>query len=96
MSRRKKTNFQPLKILLDQYDWERKKYITREFQDYGYRLSCELNDESHKALYIKLAKELPREILEQARTFIKDAHNVRNKGRLFMWKIKELRRNSLT
>ncbi|HAU99553.1 MAG TPA: hypothetical protein DCW55_05020 [Candidatus Pacebacteria bacterium] len=65
--------------------------ITREFQDYGYRLAVELNDMAHKALYIKMAKETPREILEQARTFILDA-NARNRGRLFMWKVSELKK----
>ena len=36
--------------------------ITREFQDYGYRLAVELNDMAHKALYIKMAKETPRHL----------------------------------
>jgi len=91
MVKRKKSEFSPLKSLLDKYDWNRKNYITREFQDYGYRLAMELDDEKHKALYIKLAKQYPRQILEQARNFIKDARNVKNKGRLFMWKIKKLK-----
>jgi len=81
--------------LLKSYNLDDKgKYITQEFQDYGYRLAKELGDEKHKALYIKLAKEAPRAILEKARLFVKDAYNVRNKARLFMWKLKELRSNS--
>lgn len=68
------------------------KYITREFQDYGYRLAEELGDERHKSLYIKLAKEVDRKFLEQAKIFVKDASNVKSKGRLFMWKLKELRK----
>lgn len=83
---------QSIRQLLDDYSLDDKgKYITQEFQDYGYRLACELGDEQHKALYIKLAKTLPRAILEQARTFVKDASEVRSKARLFMWKLKELR-----
>ena len=66
------------------------KYISREFQKYGYDLAEELNDLKHKSLYIKLAKETPRAILEQVRNFIKDA-KARNKARLFMWKLKQLR-----
>ena len=67
------------------------KYITREFQDYGYRLAKELKDEKRKSLYIKLAKTVDRKILDEARVCVKDAHEVRSKARLFMWKLKELK-----
>ncbi len=67
------------------------KYISKEFQDYGYRLAIDLDDERHKALYIKLAKEEKRELLHSARAFVMDAENVRNKAALFMWKLKQLR-----
>ncbi|PIY72516.1 hypothetical protein COY87_00650, partial [Candidatus Roizmanbacteria bacterium CG_4_10_14_0_8_um_filter_33_9] len=40
----------------------------------------------------KLAKTVPRPILERARNFVKDAGNVRSKPRLFMWKMAQLRR----
>jgi len=69
------------------------KYISREFQKYGYDLSMELGDPEHKALYIKMAKEVPRAILEKARYFVKDAR-ARSKAKLFMWKVKELRKVS--
>lgn len=68
-----------------------KQFISREFQDYGYRLAQELNDLKNKSLYMKFAKTLPRHLLEQARIFVKDATTVRSKARLFMWKLKELR-----
>ena len=68
------------------------KYISREFQDYGYRLAKELDDEKHKSLYPKLAKEVDRKILEKAKIFVKDTDNVRSKGRLFMWKLSQLRK----
>lgn len=68
------------------------KYISREFQKYGYELSEELGDLEHKALYIKLAKELPRPLLEQARYFVKDARKVESRPRLFMWKIQQLKK----
>ena len=67
------------------------KYISREFQSYGIFLSETLGDYKHKALYIRLAKTVPRAILEKALSFVKDS-NARNKARLFMWKIKELRK----
>lgn len=88
----KKKGFQAIGDVLKDFDWDEKKYISREFQDYGYRLAEELNDLKHKALYIKLAKELPRAILEEARSFVKDASNVKNPARLFMWKLTELRK----
>lgn len=82
----------PIRDILSNFDWDKKKYISREFQDYGYRLAEELNDLKHKALYIKLAKELPRHLLEKARNFVKDAANVKNPARLFMWKLGELKK----
>ena len=68
------------------------KYVSREFQKYAYDLSVELNDLKHKSLYMKLAKETPRILLEKARSFVKDAQNARSKGRLFMWKLQELKK----
>lgn len=66
-------------------------YVSQEFQDYGYRLAVELDDLAHKSLYIKLAKQEPRLLLEQARTYVIDAESARSKARLFMWKLKELK-----
>lgn len=78
-------------ILLNYQLEDKGKYISREFQDYGYRLAMELDDEKHKALYIKLAKEENRGRLEKAKSFVRDANKVRSKARLFMWKLKQLR-----
>lgn len=66
-------------------------YISREFQDYGYRLAMELADPEHVSLYIKLAKNEDRAILEAARRFAIDS-NADKKGALFMWKFSELRK----
>lgn len=68
------------------------KYVSREFQKYAFDLASELGDLAHKSLYMKLAKETPRGILESARSFVKDAANARSKGRLFMWKLAELKK----
>ena len=83
---------QPQKIgqILANFNPLKDKYISREFQKYGYDLAVELGDLAHKSLYIKLAKETPRAILEKAKNFVKDAR-ARNKAKLFMWKLKELR-----
>jgi len=74
---------------------EEGKYITQEFQDYGYRLAVDLSDLAHKALYIRLAKTVERRILEEARSFAVDADQARSRARLFMWKMRELRQNKI-
>jgi len=68
------------------------KYVSREFQKYGYDLAKELGELKRKSLYIKLAKERPRAHLEIARNFVKDARNVRSLGKLFMWKLGQLKK----
>lgn len=67
------------------------KYISREFQKYGYELARELDDVKHASLYIKLAKDNNRALLENARSFVKDAQNVRSKPKLYMWRLKQLK-----
>lgn len=67
------------------------KYISQEFQNYGYRLAIDLDDLAHKSLYIRLAKTVPREVLEKARSFAVDAMHAKSRARLFMWKMRELR-----
>lgn len=85
--------FKTVRSFLDKYkDIEEDKHVSREFQQYGYDLALELNDLAHKALYIKLAKTAPRESLEAARRFVKDAANAKSKGRLFMWKLGQLKK----
>lgn len=64
--------------------------VSREFQDYGIRIAEQLNDTAHKSLYIKLAKEKPRKALEDALSYVLDYPQAHTKGRLFMWKLKEL------
>ena len=66
------------------------KYISREFQAFGIYLAEELGDYKHKALYIRLAKTVPRAILEKALSFVKDA-NAKSRARLFMWKMGKLK-----
>ncbi|MBU2577451.1 hypothetical protein KKA69_01310 [Patescibacteria group bacterium] len=79
--------------ILKKFDPIKDKYISREFQKYGYDLAIELNDLKHRALYIKLAKIVPRAILEKARYFVKDS-KANSKPRLFMWKLRQLRNES--
>jgi hypothetical protein len=90
-SKTKQTSFHSLASLFDDYQVNKNKYVTKEYQDYGLRLAHELDDVAHKSLYIKLAKNEKRALLEQARSYVADA-NVRSKAKVFMWKLKELRK----
>ena len=72
--------------VLKNFKSDQDKYISREFQKYGYDLARELGDLKHKSLYIKLAKQETRGFLETARNFIRDAYNVKNRPALFLWK----------
>lgn len=85
--------FSPLIKILSKYqiDEDKQRRISREWQDYAYRLALELDDKTHTSLYMRLCKNTPRPILEEARVFVKGALNAKNKGRLFMWKVKELK-----
>lgn len=88
-----KPGFKPIGSLFDQFELKDKGgYITQEFQDFGYRLACELHDLPHKSLYIKMAKTIDRAVLEQALSYVSDAESAKSKARLFMWKVKELRK----
>ena len=62
-----------------------------EFQAYGNRLAEEFNDPRHRALYIKLAKTENRALLEQAREYVLAAEKATTKGKLFMWKLNQLK-----
>lgn len=92
----KRNELSKISTILDQHDFvdrisKSSKYIKEEFQDFGVRLAHKLKDPRHKSLYIKLARELPRGILEQALTFTLDyPTRDQNKGRLYMWKLTEL------
>lgn len=82
---------QTISDILKKFNPIEDRYISREFQSYGIYLAETLNDYKHKALYIRLAKTVPRAILEKALSFIKDA-NAQSRAKLFMWKMKKLRR----
>lgn len=80
---------QTIKDILKKFKPTTDKYISREFQSFGVHLAQKLQDERRISLYIKLAKTLPRPVLEEALRFVVDS-NARSKGALFMWKLKQL------
>lgn len=78
--------------ILSKYDLDKKKYISQEWQDYAYRLAIALDDLPHKSLYMRLSKNTPRAMLEEAKNFITDAYQVKNKAKLFMWKLQQIKK----
>jgi len=80
---------QSVKDILKKFNPTTDKYLSREYQSFGVHLAEKLEDTSRKGLYIKLAKTMPRPILEQALRYVVDSRATR-KGALFMWKLKDL------
>lgn len=71
------------------------RYLSREFQKFGIYLAEKLGDMPHKSLYIRMAKQISREILTAALSFVLDA-NANSKARLFMWKVGQLKKAGRT
>jgi len=86
------TGMSSLKDVIKKFKIEDDKYVSREFQQYGYDLATELGDLKRVSYYIKIARDYPRGFIESARGFVKDAYNVRSKAKLFTWKLTELRK----
>ena len=94
----KKRDPQKIKDILKNWEFaperiKSQKYVKHEFQDYGIRLAMKLNDMNHRSLYIKLAKQEKREILDEAYRFAVDYPKMegKNRGRLFMFALKKIR-----
>lgn len=80
-----------IKQLLDEKNHpDRPKNLSREFQVYGVYLAETLGDTKHYALYMKLAKEYGRGILEEALSYARDYTSAKSKAKIFMWKLKQL------
>jgi hypothetical protein len=92
-----KKAFNSMQQVLDKYTDEmeqeggKQRRISREWQDYAYRLAVELGDTAHTSLYMRLVKNTPRYLVEESKNFVKDAREVKSKGKLFMWKLKQLK-----
>ncbi len=81
------------KDLLSRYQIaDTNKHIAHEFQSFGCYLAETLADKRHTALYIKLAKQMPRAVLEQALRFVIDS-TADNKAKLFMWKLEQIKQS---
>lgn len=84
------------KVIAETKHKDRPKNISHEFQFYGCFLAESLDDTKHYGLYIKLAKNEPRQMLEEALNFTKGYYGAKSKAKVFMWKLKELRQSVST
>lgn len=71
---------------------DRPKNLHKEFQVYGVYLAESLGDTKHYSLYIKLAKQCSRGILEEALNFTRDYPAAKSKARVFMWRLSQLKK----
>lgn len=84
------------KILDETRNKNRPKNLSTEFQVFGVWLCEQLQDTKHYSLYIKLAKTVDRQLLEQALAFCKDYSSAKSLPKLFMWKLKQLKNEAQT
>jgi len=80
--------------ILKQFNPTQDKYISRDFQAYGIWLAEQMDDYKHRGMWIRFAKTVHRSILEKAFSFVSDS-KADNKIGLFMWKMKQLKQESL-
>lgn len=80
------------KIIDDTRFKNRPKNLSKEFQVYGVYLAEQLDDTKRYSMYIKLAKQYDRGILEEALNFAKGYNAAKSKPRVFMWKLTQLRK----
>ena len=76
--------------------FNRQKYVKNEYQAYGLDLAKELGDWKNRALYIRMAKNMDRSVLEKARYYVKDhtAGTIKTPQKLFMWKIGQINKEA--
>lgn len=78
-------------IIAEQKNPNRPKNLSREFQVYGVYLAESLSDTKHYSLYMKLAKEYDRALLDEALTYTKAYTTAKSKARVFMWRLSQLK-----
>lgn len=79
------------KALDDARGAKRPKNLATEFQQYGVYLSEQLDDPKHVSLYVKLAKNMKRKLLEEALIYTKGYLKAKSKAKLFMWRLNVLK-----
>ncbi|MEO6729166.1 MAG: hypothetical protein ABIM99_04560 [Candidatus Dojkabacteria bacterium] len=69
---------------------DNKRHPKHEFQAFAYKLAADLNDLVNLKLYMRITRNLDRSLVERAYSFAIDS-TTENKGRAFLWKLKDLR-----
>jgi len=87
-------SFSTIADVLKDFKGDKDKYISQEFQKYGYDLGMELGDPKNISFYIKLVRDNNRGLVEKARSFVKDANKVRSRPALFVWKLTQLKKEA--
>lgn len=72
----------------------RPKNIAHEFQTYGVYLAESLGDTKHYSLYMRLAKTVDRNLLQEALNFTKGYTAAKSKPKVFMWRLKQLKEDT--
>jgi hypothetical protein len=72
-------------------DIKRPKNLYTEFQEFGVYLAEQLGDPKHYSLYIKLAKQTDRKLLDESLTYAKGYTTANSKAKIFMWRLKQLK-----
>lgn len=67
------------------------KRVSTKEQLRALQIARELGDEKHKEIYLSLCKRYQEGLIEEALRFVVDSQ-ANSKAKLFMWKVKELRR----
>ncbi len=81
-------------IIAEQKNPDRPKNLSTEFQVYGVYLAESLSDIKHYSLYIKLAKEYERSLLDEALTYTKAYTTAKSKAKIFMWRLSQLKKDA--
>ena len=81
------------KIIDEAKHKNRPKNLSQEFQVFGVYLAEQLDDTKHYSLYMKLAKNYSRGLLEEALTYAKGYYSAKSKARVFMWRLQQLKKS---
>lgn len=85
------SDFQHIIELLKDRDPKKGSYAKYEWQAFGFELMRKLDDPKHRGIYMRLSKNEDRNLLVKAMETALDG-NPRSRARVFMWKLKELRK----
>jgi hypothetical protein len=77
-------------LLGEKFNKNRPKNLSQEFQVFAVYL-CESLGDSNYPMYMRLAKNTDRGILNEALTFTKGYSAAKSKPKVFLWKVKQLK-----